>query len=110
MIDRFNARADDYDKWWAPVLAETARTLIDYVEWYTGSPPPHGYQVLEIGTGSGTLAQAIPDRWLKGPSSAGPQQASFPRTWHRSCWKRRAAGRRGWAASGWATSRRGPRR
>jgi ubiquinone/menaquinone biosynthesis C-methylase UbiE len=63
MIDRFNARAHDYDKWWAPVLAETARTLIDYVEWYAGGPPPDGSTVLELGTGSGTLAHAVLERW-----------------------------------------------
>jgi ubiquinone/menaquinone biosynthesis C-methylase UbiE len=63
MIERFNARARDYDKWWAPVLAETARTLIDYVEWYAGGPPPDGSTVLELGTGSGTLAAAVLERW-----------------------------------------------
>lgn len=63
MIDRFNARAHDYDKWWAPVLAETTRTLIDYVEWYAGGPPPDGSNVLELGTGSGTLAHAVLERW-----------------------------------------------
>ena len=63
MVDRFNARARDYDKWWAPVLAETARTLIDYVEWYAGSPPPDGSAILELGTGSGTLAAAVLERW-----------------------------------------------
>ena len=63
MIDRFNARARDYDTWWAPVLAETARTLIDYVEWYAGGPPPDGSTVLELGTGSGTLAGAVLERW-----------------------------------------------
>lgn len=63
MIDRFNARAHDYDKWWAPVLAETARTLIDYVEWYAGGPPPDASTVLELGTGSGTLAHAVLERW-----------------------------------------------
>lgn len=63
MIDRFNARARDYDKWWAPVLAETARTLIDYVEWYAGGPPPDGSTVLELGTGSGTLAGAVLENW-----------------------------------------------
>jgi SAM-dependent methyltransferase len=63
MIDRFNARAHDYDKWWAPVLAETARTLIDYVEWYAGGPPPDASSILELGTGSGTLARAVLERW-----------------------------------------------
>jgi SAM-dependent methyltransferase len=63
MIERFNTRARDYDKWWAPVLAETARTLIDYVEWYAGGPPPDGSTVLELGTGSGTLAGATLERW-----------------------------------------------
>jgi hypothetical protein len=63
MVDRFNTRADGYGRWWAPVLAATARTLIDYVEWYAGGPPPDGSTVLELGTGSGTLTGAVLERW-----------------------------------------------
>ena len=32
MVDRFNTRAGGYARWWAPVLAATARTLVDYVD------------------------------------------------------------------------------
>jgi SAM-dependent methyltransferase len=63
MVDRFNTRAGGYARWWAPVLATTARTLIDYVEWYAGGPPPESSTVLELGTGSGTLAGAVLERW-----------------------------------------------
>lgn len=63
MVDRFNTRAGGYARWWAPVLETTARTLIDYVEWYAGGPPPDGSTVLELGTGSGTLAGAVLERW-----------------------------------------------
>jgi SAM-dependent methyltransferase len=63
MVDRYNARARDYARWWAPVLEGATRRLIDYVEWYGGGPPPPPATVLEVGTGSGNLARAMLGRW-----------------------------------------------
>jgi SAM-dependent methyltransferase len=63
VVERYNARANDYTRWWAPVLEGAARRLIDYVEWYTGGPPPAGAAVLEVGTGSGNLARAVLEHW-----------------------------------------------
>jgi ubiquinone/menaquinone biosynthesis C-methylase UbiE len=63
LVERFNRRAGDYDRWWAPVLADTARLLPEYVEWYAGGPPPDGSTVVELGSGSGTLTGAVLERW-----------------------------------------------
>jgi ubiquinone/menaquinone biosynthesis C-methylase UbiE len=63
MVDRYNARAQDYARWWAPVLEGATRLLVDYVEWYGGGPPPPPATVLEVGTGSGNLTRAMLGRW-----------------------------------------------
>jgi SAM-dependent methyltransferase len=63
MVDRYNARAQDYTRWWAPVLEGATRRLVDYVEWYGGGPPPPPATVLEVGTGSGNLTRAMLGHW-----------------------------------------------
>jgi ubiquinone/menaquinone biosynthesis C-methylase UbiE len=63
VVERYNASARDYERWWAPVLEATSGRLVDYVEWYAGGPPPDGAVVLDVGTGTGTLARAALERW-----------------------------------------------
>ena len=63
VAQRYNARADDYSRWWAPVLIEAAQRVVDYVEWYAGKPPADHATVLELGTGTGSLARAALTRW-----------------------------------------------
>jgi len=63
VIERYHLNARDYQRYWAPVLEATAVTLIDYVEWYAGGPPPGEVDVVDVGTGTGTLARAALERW-----------------------------------------------
>lgn len=57
---RYDAAAAAYETWWAPVLRPSARRLLDLVE-----PLPRGgaATILDVGTGSGTLALAALGRW-----------------------------------------------
>jgi len=63
VVERYHLNARDYERYWAPVLEATSATLIDYVEWYAGGPPPGELTVIDVGTGTGTLARAALQRW-----------------------------------------------
>jgi ubiquinone/menaquinone biosynthesis C-methylase UbiE len=63
VVERYNLSARDYERYWAPVLEATSATLIDYVEWYAGGSPPGELTVVDVGTGTGTLARAALARW-----------------------------------------------
>jgi SAM-dependent methyltransferase len=63
VVDRYNAGARDYERWWAPVLELTSVRLVDYLEWYAGGPPPADLAAVDVGTGTGTLAAAMLGRW-----------------------------------------------
>jgi ubiquinone/menaquinone biosynthesis C-methylase UbiE len=63
VVERYHLNARDYQRYWAPVLEATSATLIDYVEWYAGGPPPGDLTVVDVGTGTGTLARATLERW-----------------------------------------------
>jgi SAM-dependent methyltransferase len=56
---RYDRIAAGYARWWAPVLAPTAARLLDEVD---GLGLAAG-RVLDIGTGTGTLAVAAAERW-----------------------------------------------
>ena len=57
---RYDASAAAYRTWWEPVLAPTARDLLDRLEAQTG--PPVG-RVLDVGSGAGLLAIEAVRRW-----------------------------------------------
>jgi ubiquinone/menaquinone biosynthesis C-methylase UbiE len=63
MTDRENCYdriAERYERWWAPVLAPTARGLLDTI---ASRVEGGARRVLDIGTGTGTLAVAAVNRW-----------------------------------------------
>ncbi len=57
---RYDASALAYRTWWEPVLAPTARDLLDRLERADG--PPNG-RALDVGTGAGLLAIEAVRRW-----------------------------------------------
>jgi SAM-dependent methyltransferase len=57
-------RAQRYLRWWAPVLAPTALRLLDLIQ---DALPGRAHPViLDVGTGTGTLARAAAARWPEG--------------------------------------------
>jgi ubiquinone/menaquinone biosynthesis C-methylase UbiE len=70
IVDRYDAEAADYARYWAPVLEATARRLLDYIDPYVAR---HGGRVrlLEVGVGTGTLALAALERWPQAEIVAG---------------------------------------
>ena len=57
---RYDASAAAYRTWWEPVLAPTARDLLDRLEAQTGQPVG---RVLDVGSGAGLLAIEAVRRW-----------------------------------------------
>src|SRR5437763_8096583 len=61
MGDRYDRLADGYERWWAPVLAPTARGLVDELAPVIAREPDA--RIVDIGTGTGTLAIEIVRRF-----------------------------------------------
>lgn len=59
---RYDDIADGYERWWAPVIAGVAVELLDHLEPRLG-PAGRTGQLLDLGTGTGTLARAALTRW-----------------------------------------------
>jgi SAM-dependent methyltransferase len=57
---RYDAIARGYARWWAPVLAPTAVTVLDRIE---GVVAAGATRILDVGTGTATLAVAAIERW-----------------------------------------------
>jgi SAM-dependent methyltransferase len=53
--------AERYARWWAPVLAPAARSLLDLIE--PALDGSRGTTILDLGTGTGTVAGAALARW-----------------------------------------------
>ena len=56
---RYDTIADGYRQWWAPVLAPAAYRLLDAVDEFARSAD----RIIDIGTGTGTLALSAVRRW-----------------------------------------------
>lgn len=64
MSARYDRRAVTYAELWAPVLAPSARRVLDLVApWLPGEG--EGLTLLDLGTGSGTLARGAAARWAR---------------------------------------------
>ena len=60
IIQRYDAGAVEYSRYWAPVLVETAQRLLDEADGFVAGSP---VRVLDVGAGIGTLAMAALRRW-----------------------------------------------
>ncbi|HEY8135421.1 MAG TPA: methyltransferase domain-containing protein [Candidatus Limnocylindrales bacterium] len=62
IVARYDTDAADYGRYWAPVLEETARRLLEYVEPFVAKRGG-AVRMLEVGAGTGTLLLAALERW-----------------------------------------------
>lgn len=62
IVARYHNDAAEYARYWAPVLEETARRLLDYVDPFVARRGGR-VRVLEVGAGTGTLLLAALERW-----------------------------------------------
>jgi SAM-dependent methyltransferase len=61
IVDGYDRDAEDYERYWAPVLDASARRLLDRVqEFVVALPEP---RLLDVGTGAGVLAREALQRW-----------------------------------------------
>ncbi len=65
--ERYDRIAEGYERWWAPVLAPSALALLDHVDPVVAAG---AHDLVDIGTGTGTLAIAAVARWPEARVSA----------------------------------------
>ena len=57
---RYDRVATGYERWWAPVLAPSARAVLDMV---VADVEDGATRIVDLGTGTGTLSRAMLRRW-----------------------------------------------
>jgi ubiquinone/menaquinone biosynthesis C-methylase UbiE len=62
IIERYDRDAEDYERYWAPVLDRAARDLLDRLEGHVATMATAPV-VVDVGTGSGVLALDAASRW-----------------------------------------------
>jgi ubiquinone/menaquinone biosynthesis C-methylase UbiE len=63
IVERYDRDAEDYERYWAPVLDSSARRLLGRVDGFVASIAPAQPRILDVGTGSGVLALEARGRW-----------------------------------------------
>ena len=62
IASRYDRNAEDYERYWAPVLDASARRLLDRIEPFVAGSGGRA-RILDVGTGSGVLALEALARW-----------------------------------------------
>jgi ubiquinone/menaquinone biosynthesis C-methylase UbiE len=63
IVERYELAAPDYERYWAPVLEETSRRVLDLTADYVERRPGRPLRLLEVGVGTGTVLRAALERW-----------------------------------------------
>jgi SAM-dependent methyltransferase len=58
--ERYDRIAEGYARWWAPVIAPSARAVLDR---FDGALDGRPVRLLDVGSGTGTLSLAALQRW-----------------------------------------------